>query len=69
MSKRSIKDFFSVIQDENSGSNDEERKLLDRIAWPCRQTSTAHPDEKEINVESVLDQFAQHKERRLALCL
>ena len=25
--------------------------------------------EKEINVESVLDQFAQHKERRLALCL
>lgn len=25
--------------------------------------------EKEINVESVLDQFAQHKERRLVLCL
>ena len=25
--------------------------------------------EKEINVESVLDQFAQRKERRLALCL
>ena len=25
--------------------------------------------EKEINVESVLDQFAQQKERRLALCL
>ena len=40
MSKRSIKDFFNVIQDENSGSNDEEGKLLDRIAWPCRQTST-----------------------------
>ena len=47
MSKRSIKDFFSVIQDENSGSNDEEHiKLLDRIAWPCRQTSTAHPQGK-----------------------
>ena len=40
MSKRSIKDFFSVIQDENSGSNYEEGKLLDSIAWPCRQTST-----------------------------
>ena len=46
MSKRSIKDLFSVIQDENSGSNDEEGKLLDRIAWPCRQTSTAHPQGK-----------------------
>ena len=33
MSKRSIKDFFSVIQDENSGSNDKEGKLLDHIAW------------------------------------
>ena len=33
MSKRSIKDFFSVIQNENSGSNDAEGKLLDRIAW------------------------------------
>lgn len=32
--------IFSVIQDENSGSNDEEGKLLDSIAWPCRQTST-----------------------------
>ena len=40
MSKRSIKGFFSVIQDKNSGSNNEEGKLLDRIAWPCRQTST-----------------------------
>ena len=40
MSKRSIKDFFNVIQDENRGSKDEEGKLLDRIAWPCRQTST-----------------------------
>ena len=25
--------------------------------------------EKEINVESVLEQFAQHKESRLSLCL
>ena len=40
MSKRSIKDFFNVIQDENSGSKDEEGKLLDRIAGPCRETST-----------------------------
>ena len=31
MSERSIIDFFSVIQDENSGSNDEEGRLLDRI--------------------------------------
>ena len=40
MSKRFIKDFFNVIQDENSGSNDEEGKLLDRIPWPCRQISS-----------------------------
>ena len=40
MSKRSIKDFFNVIEDENSGSNDEEGKLLDCIAWPCSQIST-----------------------------
>ena len=33
MSKRSIKDFFSVIHNENSGSNGAEGKLLDRIAW------------------------------------
>ena len=32
VSNRSIKDFFNVIQDENSGSNDEEGKLLDCIA-------------------------------------
>ena len=32
ISNRSIKDFFNVIQDENSGSNDEEGKLLDCIA-------------------------------------
>ena len=32
LSKRSIKDFFNVIQEENSGSNDEEGKLFDRIA-------------------------------------
>ena len=38
MSNRSIKDFF--IQDENSGSNDEDGKVLDRIAWQCSQTST-----------------------------
>ena len=40
MSKRSIKDFFNVIEDENSESNDEEGKLLDCIAWPCSQIST-----------------------------
>ena len=37
MSKRSIRDFFNVIQEEKSGPNDEEGKPLDLIAWPCRQ--------------------------------
>ena len=69
MSKRSIKDFFSVIQDE----------IVD-LTMKKVSCSTVLPDhavkpllhihkEKEITVESVIDQFAQHKERRLALCL
>ena len=52
---------------------------MKRLKTPLRNTMTDHRlsslailhihKEKEINVESVLDQFAQHKERRLALCL
>ena len=54
MSKRSIKDFFYVIQDENNGSNDEEGKLLDLIAWPCRAVkrllrNIVYDDFKEIS--------------------
>ena len=52
---------------------------MKRLKTPLRNTMTDDRlsslailhihKEKEINVESVLDQFAQHKERRLALCL
>ena len=52
---------------------------MKRLKRPLRNTMTDHRlsslailrihEEKEINVESVLDQFAQHKERHLALCL
>ena len=52
---------------------------MKRLKTPLRNTMTDHHlsslailqihKEKEINIESVLDQFAQHKERRLALCL
>ena len=52
---------------------------MKRLKTPLRNTMTDHRlsslavlhihKEKEINVESVLDQFAQHKERRLPLCL
>ena len=52
---------------------------MKRLKTPLRNTMTDHRlsslailrihKEKEINVESVLDQFAQHKERHLALCL
>ena len=52
---------------------------MKRLKTPLRNTMTDHRlssltilrihKEKEINVESVLDQFEQHKERHLALCL
>ena len=52
---------------------------MKRLKTPLRNTMTDHRlsslailpthKEKEINGESVLDQFAQNKERRLALCL
>ena len=53
--------------------------LMKKLKTPLRNTMTDHRlsslailpthKEKEINGESVLDQFAQNKERRLALCL
>ena len=56
-----------------------ERSVSSTKRSPLRNTMTDHHlsslailqihKEKEINIESVLDQFAQHKERRLALCL
>ena len=75
MSKRSIKDFFNVIQDENIGSNDEEGKrstvlpgravkpLLRNIVYDDfteNSQKVAAPPQDIFPEESITSQFRQN---------